>query len=60
MIKVYKSNYHSTEQPSKPGSPEPVETTDDSITLFWRAPDDDGNNEITEYVLEYKEIKSKT
>lgn len=48
-----------TEQPSKPGSPEPVEITDDSITLFWKKPDDDGNSEIIEYILEYKEIKQK-
>lgn len=47
------------EQPSKPGSPEPVEVTDDSITLFWKAPEDDGNCEITEYLLEYHEIKEK-
>jgi hypothetical protein len=47
-------------QPSQPGSPEPVELTDDSITLFWHAPDDDGNCEITEYILEYQEIREKT
>lgn len=27
----------------------------DSLTLFWKAPDDDGNDEIIEYILEYKE-----
>lgn len=48
------------EPPSKPGSPEPVEVTDDSITLFWKAPDDNGNSDIIEYILEYKEIKEKT
>jgi hypothetical protein len=47
-------------QPSQPGSPEPVELTDDSITLFWPAPEDDGNCEITEYILEYQEIREKT
>lgn len=27
----------------------------DSLTLFWKAPDDDGNDEIIEYILEYRE-----
>lgn len=31
--------------------------TDDSITLFWHAPEDDGNCKITEYILEYQEIR---
>lgn len=44
-------------EPSQPGTPEPVEITDDSITLFWKSPDDDGNSEITEYILEYLETK---
>lgn len=43
--------------PTQPGTPEPVEITDDSITLFWKAPDEDGNSEIIEYILEYQEIK---
>lgn len=49
-----------SEPPSKPGSPEPVEITDDSITLFWKPPENDGNSEITEYILEYKQTKEKT
>ena len=28
----------------------------DSLTLFWKAPEDDGNSEIIEYILEYHEI----
>lgn len=48
------------EQPSKPGSPEPVEITDNSVTLFWKVPDDDGNSEIVEYILEYQEISENT
>lgn len=27
----------------------------DSLTLFWKAPEDDGHDEIIEYILEYKE-----
>lgn len=45
--------------PSQPGAPEPVEITDDSITLFWKSPSDDGNSEIIEYILEYQEITEK-
>lgn len=32
----------------------------DSLTLFWKAPEDDGNDEIIEYILEYKESVSVT
>lgn len=32
----------------------------DSLTLFWKAPEDDGNDEIIEYILEYKESVSIT
>lgn len=46
--------------PSRPGAPEPVEITDDSVTLFWKPPEDDGNSEISEYILEYKIVKEKT
>jgi Fibronectin type III domain/Immunoglobulin I-set domain len=51
---------YNLEPPSKPGTPEAVEVTDDSITLFWKAPDDDGNSEIIEYIIEYQETKEKT
>lgn len=53
-------SYQFSEPPSKPGKPEPVEVTDDSITLFWKPPEDIGNSEIIEYILEYKETKEKT
>lgn len=32
-----------------------MEVASDSLTLFWKAPEDDGNDEIIEYILEYKE-----
>ncbi|XP_014601987.1 PREDICTED: titin [Polistes canadensis] len=41
--------------PSKPGTPEPLELTDESITLHWKKPESDGNLPITEYILEYHE-----
>lgn len=44
-----------SEPPSAPGKPEPLEVASDSLTLFWKAPEDDGNDEIIEYILEYKE-----
>lgn len=40
--------------PSAPGTPEPVEITDNSVTLFWKLPQSDGNAKITEYYLEYQ------
>lgn len=47
-------------KPSAPGAPEPLEVTNDSLTLFWKAPEDDGKSEIIEYILEYKEITQTT
>ncbi|KFB36534.1 hypothetical protein ZHAS_00003679 [Anopheles sinensis] len=46
-------------QPGAPDAPEATLITDDSITLFWKAPSDDGNSPITEYVLEYEEKSQK-
>lgn len=48
------------EPPSAPGKPEPLEVESDSLTIFWKAPEDDGNDEIIEYILEYKESVSIT
>lgn len=47
--------FFSLEPPSAPSKPEPLEVASDSLTLFWKAPEDDGNDEIIEYILEYKE-----
>lgn len=44
-----------TEVPGAPGIPEPVEITDNSITLHWKKPDSDGHSPIIEYILEYRE-----
>lgn len=46
------------EPPTAPGKPEPLEVANDSLTLFWKAPEDDGNDEIIEYILEYRETIS--
>lgn len=51
-------HYIPTEKPTAPGAPQPVQSAEDSLTLYWKAPEDDGNSEITEYVLEYKNVKS--
>lgn len=44
-----------TEPPSAPGKPESLEVAHDSLTLYWKAPEDDGNDEIIEYIIEYQE-----
>lgn len=54
------NNFPFLGKPSAPGAPEPVEITHDSVTLFWKQPEDDGNSEIIEYHLEYQEITKKT
>uniref|UniRef100_A0A1B0CIW0 Titin n=1 Tax=Lutzomyia longipalpis TaxID=7200 RepID=A0A1B0CIW0_LUTLO len=48
-----------TRPPSRPGAPEPVAVASDSLTLYWKVPEDDGDAEITEYILEYHEKKVK-
>lgn len=45
----------STEVPGAPGIPEPLEVTDNSVTLHWKKPDFDGYSPIVEYILEYRE-----
>lgn len=51
--------YCFTEQPAAPEAPEATRITDDSITLFWKSPEDNGNSTITEYILEYQEKSKK-
>ncbi|KAH8274487.1 hypothetical protein KR018_006840, partial [Drosophila ironensis] len=31
----------------------------DSITLYWKAPEDDGKSEIIEYILEYHDVQTE-
>lgn len=38
--------------PDKPGKPEPVETTPNSITLEWEPPQRNGGNPIVGYTVE--------
>lgn len=42
--------------PDPPGQPEPINTTDDSITLQWLRPLHDGGAAITGYTLEKREV----
>lgn len=44
-----------TEVPGAPGIPEPLEITDNSVTLHWNKPESDGYSPIIEYILEYRE-----
>ncbi|XP_054276640.1 titin-like [Macrosteles quadrilineatus] len=39
--------------PGEPGTPDILEVTDDSVTLHWKAPEQDGNSPITRYILEF-------
>ncbi|KAF2361287.1 Fibronectin type III [Trinorchestia longiramus] len=41
------------DKPSRPGAPEPLKVTDDSVTLHWRAPEDDGGRIIIRYIIEH-------
>ncbi|KAG9509578.1 Twitchin [Fragariocoptes setiger] len=38
--------------PGAPGAPEPIETTDNSITIGWQKPRDDGGAPITSYLVQ--------
>lgn len=44
------------DRPTAPGKPEPLETTEDSITITWTKPVSDGGSMITGYVVEKKEV----
>ncbi|TDG44139.1 hypothetical protein AWZ03_009416, partial [Drosophila navojoa] len=46
-------------KPTAPGTPQPLEVMHDSITLYWKAPEDDGKSEIIEYILEYHDVKEE-
>lgn len=43
-----------TDKPSQPGTPEPMKVTNDSVTLHWTEPKEDGGRCITNYIIEYK------
>ena len=47
--------FTTTDKPGAPGTPKCKTTTEDSITLSWAAPKNDGGNPISGYVLEKKE-----
>jgi len=50
---------HPFDPPGKPGDPECVGTTEDSITLSWDPPTRDGGKPIKGYILEKKEKDGK-
>ncbi|KAK7082946.1 hypothetical protein SK128_021397 [Halocaridina rubra] len=48
------------DKPSKPGAPEIMKVANDSVTLHWTAPKEDGGREITNYIVEYMLEKEKS
>lgn len=51
--------YYHLGPPSAPGTPQSLEITHDSLTLYWKQPQDNGQSDIIEYILEYKEVQSE-
>lgn len=49
-----------SEPPSKPSKPEPADIANDSLTIYWKPPSDDGQSEIIEYIVQYKERNKTT
>ena len=47
-------NMSFTAVPSRPNRPECADISSDYFTVFWKAPNDNGQSEITEYILEYR------
>ena len=45
----------STDKPGAPGAPKCEETTEDSITVSWSPPKNNGGAPISGYVLEKRE-----
>ncbi|KAK8746935.1 hypothetical protein OTU49_016904 [Cherax quadricarinatus] len=41
------------DKPSQPGTPEPMEVTNTTVTLHWSVPKEDGGRVITNYIVEY-------
>lgn len=42
-----------SDKPSKPGTPETLRVMDDSVTIHWKAPEEDGGRVIIKYIVEY-------
>ena len=49
-----------TDKPGAPENPHVKSWTEDSITLGWEEPRDDGGCEVTGYVVEYRETGKKS
>lgn len=44
-----------TDKPGKPSTPEMTTATNQSISLSWQAPEQDGGADITNYIVEYRQ-----
>merc|ERR1712106_272205 len=47
------------DKPSQPGQPEPVKVTNDTVTLNWAVPQEDGGRKITNYMIEHRNTKEQ-
>lgn len=44
--------------PGPPGTPEVFDISRDGMTLTWYPPEDDGDSQITGYIVERKEVRA--
>lgn len=59
-ISLLTSLYCLTDKPQPPTSLSITETTPESVTLVWTAPEDDGGSPVIEYVIEKRDMKRNT
>lgn len=55
---IYSYNFKKTDKPEAPGKPDVKDITKVTVTLNWTAPEKDGGNEIFNYVVEHRPIRS--
>lgn len=55
-----KIGVHVLAPPSRPGRPQPLEKSDNSVTLSWTEPEKDGRSPITNYILEQRKSSSSS
>lgn len=58
-VVISNCDYLFIDKPGAPGTPKCLEYTEDSITLTWTPPKNDGGNPIKGYVVEKREKGKK-